>query len=56
MNYLPYGTCTQGTGRIGPGIERTICPREHEGNMRGTWKVCPRICLLNGKRCQPPNE
>jgi hypothetical protein len=29
MNYLPYGTCTQGTGRIGPGIEGTICPGEH---------------------------
>jgi hypothetical protein len=33
MNYLPYGTCTQGTGRIGPGIKRTIRPGEREGNM-----------------------
>jgi hypothetical protein len=33
MNYLPYGTCTQGTSTIGPGIERTIYRGEHEGNM-----------------------
>ncbi len=33
MNYLPYGTCTQGIGTIGRSIERTICPREHEGNI-----------------------